>query len=243
MESVRTRLGLVAGGFNVRTTLPNGQVVVGGVHALRARGVVARFDKPNIPLLEMGAILRIEFEGGGLLLRHGTDVRVDAWQDSAESRAFLFTPNDPEAFEAAFVEPFHRGDLRRKAARLVPDPDRPPRIEAAVSLVERFVPGKAADLSVDGMQLLVRTAQAGALAAADRVWVKITPPGTSTTVALLGDIRHAHVLMDQFSFGVRFDWGRTPDKGPSESVLTAYVMQLQQRYLAERLERPPSMRV
>jgi hypothetical protein len=238
MESVRTRLGLVAGGFSLRTTLPNGASVSGSVHALRARGVVARFDKPGAPTLPLGADLIVQFEGGGLLRAHSTTVRVDAWQDAPDSRAYLFTPQDPETFESVFVEPFHRGDLRRKSARLTPDPENPPTVAAAPTLLDRFVPGRANDLSIDGMQLLVHISHAGALAASDRVCVKITPPGGTAVVAVLGDVRHAHVMMDQFAFGVRFDWDKTPDKMRAESTLTAYVMKLQQRYLAARLERP-----
>lgn len=238
VESVRTRLGIVSGEVSLRISRIGGPPLVGAVHAIRARGVVARFQKPDLPSIPLARQFNVEFYGGGILHPYTTAMRMDAWQDSPEFRAYLFAPENPELFESEFVEPFHRGDLRRKSPRLTPEPENPPAIGASAHPHGPFINGKAVDLSIDGMQLWLPAVNAAAVADADRLWVRITPPGTTTPLLIKGDVRHAHLVLDQFSYGVRFDWEKTPETLRVEAALTAYVMRLQQLHLAARVDRP-----
>lgn len=238
MESVRTRLGLTANTLVVTATPVVGKPVAATVRSVRARDVVADVPRAGAPLLPLDAPMRLTFGGGGLLRPYDASARVEAWDDAGDVRTFLFAPEDPERFELEFVEPFHRGDLRRKMTRLQPDPNEPPTTTVAPAAGGRPVEGRIVDLSIDGTKLHVAIGLGAELASADRVRIALTPPGAKTSIDLVGEVRHAHRIADLFSFGVRFvfDSGRTSVR--SEDELTAYVMKLQQRLLATRSARP-----
>ncbi len=237
MESVRTRLGIVGKDFTVRVTAGEGEARTAPVEHLRARAVVVRAVSGCAPW-PLGTKVSLVFEGGGLLHGYETTGRVDGWQEDASGRVYLFTPSDPEVFELEFVEPFHRGGLRRRSARASPDPNCMPDVWVSATPQGAFVKARAADLSIDGMRLFVNQRQGAALAAAGRLWVRLKPPGETIALMLEGEVRHAHVVADQFAFGVRIEHGRSSEAARAETMLTAYVMRLQQQLLAVRCERP-----
>lgn len=239
MESVRTRLGIVGKDFSVLVTTPTGEARTLPVEQLRARAVVVRAPSGS-GAWPLAAQVSMVFNGGGLLHPYGTQGRVDGWQDDGPGRAYLLTPSDPETFELEFVEPFHRGGLRRRAARASPDPNRLPSVEVAAASGGPFFKARAADISIDGLRLFVNQWLGASLAAADRLRIRIRPPDDTVEHEFLGEVRHAHVIADQFAFGVRIEHGRSKEASRAEAALTAYVMQLQQQLLAVRSERSDS---
>jgi hypothetical protein len=223
--------------FGALLTAVSGREIACKVRTLRARGVVVVLRDAALRL-PLGERYRAVFSGGGLLRTYETAVRVDGRQEDDGGRLFLLGPEDPETFEREFVEPFHRGGLRRRSARASPDPADPPTVGLGAAVAGPFLPARVSDLSLDGMRIFVRAAEAASLASADRLWVRFAPPGAPGPRVFCGEVRHAHVVADQFAFGVRIDFSKTPEASRAEDALVSYVMKLQQRLLAERSERP-----
>ncbi|HYC79240.1 MAG TPA: PilZ domain-containing protein [Planctomycetota bacterium] len=210
----------------------------GAVFSLNEQAIVARFPRPHLPQLAVGREVMAAFEGGGLRRRFGLRTRVGGWHESESFRAYTFRPCDPVDFFDRFVYPYHNGLLRRETARFTPEPERPPRVEVLGGADGRGSLARLLDLSLAGLRVCIPPHHADAFATAQRIRVRLQPPGRNRYLELVGDIRHASLGEEGLTFGMRIDWTAAQDANASEAFLTDYVMELQRAQLSTKATQP-----
>ncbi|HYC76885.1 MAG TPA: PilZ domain-containing protein [Planctomycetota bacterium] len=222
----------------------DGVSATGGVSVLCAEHVEARFDRATTPLLPLGTQALITFAGGGLNRRFGTRAFLESREEHAADRTYAFAPLDRDHYVTRFVEPFHRGVLRRAALRVKPDAAWAAAVEIRVGDGEPFVKGELVDLSVGGASVRMPKAAAAPFAIADRVNVRIVFPDGRAPLTAQAEVRRARLKYEHVTLGLKFDFPSPAAASVADRAVTAYIMEMQRRQLEGRVGRgwrPPTM--